>query len=44
MFCPKCGKIHGDRYVLYLIDNKVVERKYCDECGFKLNWENERQW
>ena len=46
MICPKCGEEHKYRYFYFLMDpepKKRYEVKYCDECGFKLNWDNERQ-
>ncbi len=44
MKCPICGKYHPYRYFTFAIEpEKLIEVKYCDECGCKLKWEYQNE-
>ncbi|MFN3920978.1 MAG: AmmeMemoRadiSam system radical SAM enzyme [Caldimicrobium sp.] len=35
-YCPKCGELLIERYGFTILQNKLKERNFCENCGFEI--------
>ena len=40
--CPKCDSFVGERVYVHDRHHDQRKKKYCDNCGQKLNWESDK--
>ena len=40
--CPKCDSFVGERVYVHSKVHDQRKKKYCDNCGQKLNWESDK--
>ena len=41
--CPKCDSFVGERVYVHSKVHDQRKKKYCDNCGQKLNWESDEE-